>query len=83
MSTAGPVRVGPGLSEGAGAGPPGREAGRTDLVEELLGPEHVHHVVGTDFHGRDAVREMADRLRTTFPDLRFDIDESKAGTRWW
>lgn len=32
-------------------------AGRTDLVEKLLGPEHVHHVVDADFHDRDAVRE--------------------------
>lgn len=94
------------MSDRAGGGPPGREAGvppnatvvrrffeelwsagRTDLVEELLGPEHVHHVVDTDLHGRDAVREMADRFRRTFPDLRFEVDDliesgDKVVVRW-
>ena len=55
--------------------------------EELLGPEHVHHVVDTDLHGRDAVREMADRFRRTFPDLRFEVDDliesgDKVVVRW-
>jgi predicted ester cyclase len=62
-------------------------AGRLELAQELLAPDHVHHIADQDVHGPDAVKEMARSLREAFPDLRFLLedllmDADKVAVRW-
>jgi predicted ester cyclase len=52
--------------------------GRIELADELLAPQHRHHVSGRLIEGRDAVKEMARDMLSAFPDLRFDIEDALA-----
>ena len=56
--------------------------GRIEAAEELLAPEHVHHLSGADLGGPAEVKALVAWLRSAFPDLRFLIeDEVAAGDK--
>jgi steroid delta-isomerase-like uncharacterized protein len=61
--------------------------GETDLVEELIASDHVHHMSDGDVPGPDGVKRMVESLRTAFPDLVFRLDDvltdaDKVAVRW-
>jgi steroid delta-isomerase-like uncharacterized protein len=50
-------------------------AGDFEVLDELVAPEHLHHISGGTVQGPDGVREMATWLRTAFPDLTMTIED--------
>lgn len=57
-------------------------AGLLEAADELLAPNHVHHISGDDMSGPEAVKDLVTYLRSAFPDLRFVIeDELLAGDK--
>ncbi|MFO0551764.1 MAG: ester cyclase [Polyangiaceae bacterium] len=56
-------------------------AGRLDVVDELLHPDYVNHSPGSPDlpRGRDGVRIVVAALRRAFPDLRYTIDDLVVG----
>ena len=57
------------------------------VAEELIAPDHIHHVGGHELLGPDGVKGAVTWLRTAFPDLRFEIDDmisdgDRAALRW-
>src|SRR5437867_9190801 len=64
-------------------------AGRFEVVDELIAPECVSYDVAMPepLRGRDAVKQQAQGYRSAFPDLRITIDQQLAEgdsvcTRW-
>lgn len=63
--------------------------GKLDLADELVTPDYVNHDPATPLPGRgpDLIRQVARLYRTSFPDLRFTIEDQVAErdrvvTRW-
>ncbi|WP_053236941.1 ester cyclase [Sandaracinus amylolyticus] len=52
-------------------------AGRTELVHELLAEDYVNHSTGSPDQPRDreGVAQVVRALRVAFPDLRYTIDD--------
>jgi predicted ester cyclase len=56
--------------------------GRLEVADELMAPEHIHHLSGDDLGGPQEVKALVTFLRGAFPDLRFVIeDEVVAGDK--
>ena len=56
--------------------------GRLEVADELMAPEHTHHLSGDDLGGPAEVKELVVFLRGAFPDLRLVIeDEVVAGDK--
>ena len=61
--------------------------GRLGIIDELLVPDYVNHVAGTDVVGRDAMKQFVSSYRAAFPDYSCTIDDQvaegdKVVTRW-
>lgn len=61
--------------------------GRLEAADELLAPEHMHHLSGDVLGGPQEVKELVTFLRAVFPDLSFVIDDAvvagdKVAVRW-
>jgi hypothetical protein len=57
------------------------------VADELVAPDHVHHVGGEELRGPDGAKGVVTGLQTAFPDLRFEIDDvisdgDQAAVRW-
>jgi predicted ester cyclase len=56
--------------------------GRLEVADELMAPEHTHHLSGNELGGPQEVKELVAFLRGAFPDLRFIVeDEVVAGDK--
>ena len=61
--------------------------GRLEVADELLAPEHIHHLSGDDLGGPEEVKALVAFLRGAFPDLRFVMEDEvvaddKVVVRW-
>jgi predicted ester cyclase len=61
--------------------------GRLEVADELMAPEHTHHLSGDDLGGPQEVKGLVTFLRGAFPDLRFVIEDvvvagDKVVVRW-
>ena len=62
--------------------------GRLDLIDELVVPDYVSHVVHTPpIKNREELKRWVADVRTAFPDVQFTIqdlllDDDKTITRW-
>jgi predicted ester cyclase len=50
-------------------------AGDLSVADEIVAPDHVHHLGDDIRHGPEGVKELASYLREAFPDLHFVIEE--------
>jgi len=62
-------------------------AGDLALADDIVAPQHVHHVGDDVRHGPEGVRQMASSLREAFPDLHFTLedvlsDADRVAVRW-
>jgi predicted ester cyclase len=53
--------------------------GAVGRLNDLLAPDHVHHLPGWDLHGPQQVGELIADLRIAFSDLHFIIDDVIVG----
>lgn len=63
------------------------QEGKLDLADQLLTRDVVVHVGGQDFRGLDAVKQTAQALHASLPDVKFTHHEAlangdKAAIRW-
>lgn len=49
--------------------------GQLSVADELVAADHLHHLGDDTLRGPDGIKEAATRLRTAFPDLRFEVDD--------
>ncbi|CAG0961044.1 hypothetical protein ANRL3_00878 [Anaerolineae bacterium] len=61
--------------------------GNVTLLDELLAPNHVHHLPGRDLIGSDQVKNLVLSARRAFPDFHITLDDiiiagNKIVCRW-
>jgi predicted SnoaL-like aldol condensation-catalyzing enzyme len=49
--------------------------GKLEVVDDLFGPQHVHHFPHRDYHGPQGARELFAGIRQTFPVCHMAIDD--------
>jgi predicted ester cyclase len=62
-------------------------AGDLAVVDDIVAPDHQHHVGDDVRHGPEGVRKLASYLRAAFPDLHFALDDvlsdaDRVAVRW-
>lgn len=61
--------------------------GKLAVIDEVVSPNYVNHVAGTEIRGRDGMKQFIMTYRTAFPDCRYTIEDQvaegdKVVTRW-
>lgn len=61
--------------------------GKLAVIDEVIAPNYVNHVAGTEIHGQDGMKQFVTTYRTAFPDCRYTIEDQvaegdKVVTRW-
>jgi steroid delta-isomerase-like uncharacterized protein len=61
--------------------------GKVDVLDEIMAPDHLHHLPDEDIRGAESIKGFILNLRTAFPDLTINIDdeivaENKVALRW-
>lgn len=61
--------------------------GMVDLVDDLLAPEHVHHLPGRDLFGPAQIKQLIANLRNALSDFHITMDDEiveqdKVVIRW-
>ena len=52
--------------------------GKLDVLDEIMAPNHVHHLPDEDIHGIDAIKAGIRTMRIAFPDKTLTIDDEIA-----
>lgn len=51
------------------------DRGNVAVLDELLAPNHVHHLPGIDLHGPEQVRNLILGAHEAFPDFHITLDD--------
>jgi predicted ester cyclase len=52
-----------------------RNQGNLDVLDEIMAPEHIHHLPDEDIHGSEKIKRLINNLRTAFPDMNIKIED--------
>lgn len=49
--------------------------GKLDVLDEIMAPEHIHHLPDEDIQGSENIKRLINNLRAAFPDMKITIED--------
>ena len=53
--------------------------GKLDVIDEIIADDYIYHIPGSpDIHGPEGLKQYVSMGRTSFPDIKFTVDDQIA-----